>query len=268
MSIHPTAIIEEGAALGTNVSVGPFAVIQRDTRIEDGCVIGPHAVIYRHTSLGPGCQVHAHAVLGDVPQDLAFKENVSYVRIGARCTLREGVTIHRGTKPETATVVGDDCFLMANSHLGHNVQLGNGVIMANGVLLAGYVTVGDRAFLSGNVVVHQFGRIGRLAMVSGGAALSKDVPPFCTVPSVSRNRIVGMNVVGMRRAQMGPADRKAVKAAFQILFRSGLNTSAAVARIQAEFASGPGRELGDFVAASKRGICRFVGTDDEEGLDE
>lgn len=264
MNIHPTAIIDKTAVLGANVTVGPFCVIDHDTRIGDGTVIGPHVVIHPYTSVGPDCRIHAGAVLGDLPQDLAFKkDDVSYVRIGARCTIREGVTIHRGTKPETATVVGDGCFLMANSHLGHNVQLGNLVILANGVLLAGYVQVGDRAFISGNTAVHQFDRIGRLAMVSGNAALSKDVPPFCMVPSARRNRITGMNIVGMRRAGMSPAERKDVKAAFALLFRSGLNTSDAVARILEKFPSGPGREIGEFTAGAKRGICRFVGTDED-----
>jgi UDP-N-acetylglucosamine acyltransferase len=264
MTIHPTAIIEPGAELGSDVTIGPFAVIGRETRIGDGCIIGPHVVIFRFATLGPGCRVHAGAVLGDVPQDLAFKDGTtSYLRIGADCTIREGVTIHRGTKPDTATVVGDRCFLMANSHLGHNVQLGNGVLLANGALLGGYVEVGDRAFISGNAAIHQFTRIGRLVMVSGVSALSKDVPPFCTVPSVTRNRVAGMNIIGMRRAQMSPAERAEVKVAFKLLYRSGLNTSDAVAKILEQFPSGPAREFGEFVAASKRGICRYedVGED-------
>ncbi len=265
MSIHPTAIIESGAQLGQNVRVGPYAFIERGAQVGDGCSIGPHAVIYRYTTLGPNCRVHACAVLGDLPQDVAFKDEPSYVKIGADCVLREGVTIHRGTKAETATVVGDGCFLMVNSHLGHNVQLGKGVIMANGSLLAGYVEVGDRAFISGNAVVHQFVRIGRLAMLSGGSGIGKDVPPFCTVHGIARNSIAGMNIVGMRRAGLGLEDRKQVKEAFRILYRSGLNTSQAVERMEQTFRSGVGLEFLEFVKASHRGICPMQGdaADDE-----
>ena len=246
--IHPTAIIEEGAQIG------------------DGCRIGPHVVIYRHVTLGPGCDVHANAVLGDTPQDFAFKETVeSRVTIGAKTVIRENVTIHRGTKEGTATVVGERCFLMANSHLGHNVVLGNDVILANGVLLAGYVEVGDRAFLSGNVIVHQFTRIGRLAMVSGGAGLGKDVPPFCTVHGVAVNQIAGLNVIGMRRAGMTPAQRAEVKKAFAVLYRSGLNVKQAMERMRAEFKEGPGAEVAAFVSASKRGICALGSADASDG---
>ena len=146
--IHPTAIIEDGAAIGDDVEVGP------------------HAVIFRHATIGPHCRIHTGAVIGDVPQDLAFKNVESFVRIGAGCVIREHVTIHRGTKEGTGTVVGDGCYLMAHSHLGHNVQLGRRVILANGALLAGYVEIGDLAFISGNACVHQFVRIGRLAMLA------------------------------------------------------------------------------------------------------
>lgn len=265
MSVHQTAVIEAGAKLGKDVTVGPFAWVDRDTEIGDGCVIGPHVVVHRHTSIGRGCRVHAGAVLGDLPQDVAFRPDaVSWVRIGANCVIREGVTIHRGTKADTATVVGDGCFLMANSHLGHNVRLGDGVILANGALLAGYVEVGDRAFISGNAAVHQFVRIGRLAMLSGCAAITKDVPPFCTTRAASLNYIAGLNVVGMRRAGMSPADRQTVRRAFKILFRSGLNVAQALGRLKAEFPAGPARDFWAFVEASKRGICAFGGTDGEE----
>lgn len=244
-SIHSTAVIETGAQIG------------------EGCIIGPHAVIYRHVTLGPGCVVHAGAVLGDVPQDLAFKPVESYVRIGAQCVIREQVTIHRGTKEGTATVVGDRCFLMVNSHLGHNVVLGNDVILANGVLLAGYVEVGDRVFLSGNVVIHQFTRIGRLAMVSGGAAIGKDVPPFCTVPALTVNQVAALNVIGMRRAGMAPAQRAEAKKAFTLLYRSGLNVKQALEKMREEFKDGPGAEMCSFITSSKRGVCAFDGSGDD-----
>ncbi len=265
MSIHPTAWVHPKAELGADVSVGPFCVIEDQVEIGDRTRLGAHAVVMAHTRLGPDCAVHAHAVLGDLPQDLAFKPAPSYVRIGARCIIREGVTIHRGTRPETETVTGDDCFLMANSHLAHNVRLGNRVILANGALLAGYVEVGDRAFISGNAVVHQFCRVGKLAMLSGGSAASKDVPPFCTTRSSTLNRIAGLNVVGLRRAGFDAAGRLAIQQAFRTLFLSGLNVSQALASLHAAGPAGPVAELCAFIEASKRGICRFEGLQDDSG---
>lgn len=255
MSVHPTAVVEAGAELGANVTVGPFAFVEAGARVGAGCVLGPHSVILRHVTLGPRCRVHAHAVLGDWPQDLSFKNEESFVRIGADCIIREGVTIHRGTKPGTTTLVGDGCFLMANSHLAHNVQLGQRVTLANGVLLAGYVEIGDGAFLGGSSGVHQFVHIGRLVMVQGLAGVSQDVPPFCVAQGAFINRISGLNTVGLRRAGLTPEQRLEIKRAFRLLYHSGLNYRQAVERIRTELPSGPARELADFVAGSKRGIA-------------
>jgi UDP-N-acetylglucosamine acyltransferase len=259
MSIHATALIDPKARLGRNVTVGPFAVIEADVEIGDNCTVGPHATVMRYTTLGEGCRVHAGAVLGDWPQDMGFKpDELSHVRIGKHVTLREFVTIHRGTKAGTVTELGDGCFLMANAHVAHNVRLGARVIIANGVLLAGYVDVGDGAFLSGHVVVHQFVRIGRLAMVGGASGLSKDVPPFCMVGGMARNQVAGLNVIGMRRAGLNPDQRKAVKAAFGTLYRSGLNVGQAVKEIKATAQAGSAAaEMAAFVEESKRGICRY-----------
>jgi UDP-N-acetylglucosamine acyltransferase len=264
MSIHPSAVVEAGAELGEQVSVGPGAFIEKGAVIGDGCAIGPHAIIYGHTTLGRGCKVHAHAVIGDLPQDLAFKDQPSFVKVGDECVLREGVTIHRGTKEGTTTAVGNRCFLMANSHLGHNVVLGDQVILANGVLLAGYVDVGARAFISGNSVIHQFVRIGRLAMIGGECGINKDVPPFCTTLPVHLNAIGGMNIVGMRRAGLTPDERKAVKAAFKLLYRSGLNVSQALEKMKEQFTSGPAAEFVQFIEESKRGICASRAQAEEE----
>jgi UDP-N-acetylglucosamine acyltransferase len=258
------------AELGTNVSVGPFAWIEAGARIGDGCEIGPHVAVFRHTTLGPNCRVHAGAALGDLPQDVAFKPVESFARIGANCVIREGVTIHRGTKAGTATETGEGCYLMAFCHLAHNVRLGNGVIIANGALLAGYVDVGDRAFISGNCAIHQFVRIGRLAMLGGMSALSKDVPPFCTVGPLSFNTVSGLNVVGMRRAGLPPESRAEVRRAFRILYLSGLNVTQATEEIRAGFQAGPALEICAFAEQSARGICRFAGgaESQEEGSDE
>lgn len=266
-TIHGTAVIEPGARLGQGVSVGPFAYVDTDVEIGDGCVIGPHVSILRGTALGARCRVHAGAVLGDLPQDLGFGGGDTRVRIGAGCVIREGVTVHRGTKPGTVTEIGEGCFLMAFSHFAHNVKLGKGVIVANGALLAGYVEVGEKAFISGNVVIHQFVKIGRLAMLGGNAGISKDVPPFCLARPVALNTIAGLNVVGLKRAGLGPAERAEVKKAFQLLYRSGLNITQAVAEIRRTFTGGPALEFVTFIENSKRGICG-LGGDDEAEKDE
>lgn len=257
MTIHPTAVIESGCKLGDNVTVGAFSYIEPEVLIGDGCVIGSHVTILRHTTLGAGCRVHAGAVLGDLPQDLAFQGEETYVRIGRNCVIRENVTIHRATRAGHVTEVGDDCLLMAQSHLAHNVKLGNKVIVANGALLAGYVEVGDRAFISGNCLVHQFTRIGKLAMMSGASAVQKDVLPFCITRSVSPNTIMGLNVVGLRRAGYSLNDRRILKQALMVIYNSGLNISQATDKLEREFDSQLVTELCEFIRSSNRGICKF-----------
>ncbi|MDP6491366.1 MAG: acyl-ACP--UDP-N-acetylglucosamine O-acyltransferase [Kiritimatiellia bacterium] len=253
--IHETAVIDKGAELGTNVEVGPFTCIMDGAVIGDGCTIGPQATIFGSVTMGSGCEVHAGAVLGDTPQDVGFKNTSSSVAIGNDCVIREGVTIHRGTEEGSETVVGDECFLMAFSHLAHNVVLANNVILANGALLAGYVEVGERAFVSGNVGVHQFVKIGRLAMLGGGAVATKDVPPFCMLKNAEHNTVIGLNVVGMRRSGMSFEERKAVQRAFKVLFLSGFNASQAKDRLEELFPEGPASEFAAFITASTRGLC-------------
>ncbi len=253
--IHETALIEKGAELGKDVDVGPFTCIMDGAQIGDGCKIGPHTTLFGSVTMGRGCVVHAGAVLGDTPQDLSFKGGASSVQIGNNCVIREGVTIHRGTEEDTSTVVGDECFLMAFSHLAHNVVLANNVIMANGAVLGGYAEVGERTFISGLVGVHQFVKVGRLAMLGGGAIATKDVPPFCMLKNAEHNTIIGLNVVGMRRSGMSYEDRKAVQRAFKVLFLSGFNASQAKGRLEELFLEGPASEFARFIASSTRGLC-------------
>ncbi len=255
MLIHSQAIIDPGAKIGDNVTVGPFSYIGPDVEIGNGCVIGPHVVIHPFTRIMSGCRIHAGAVLGDEPQDVAFSRCRSFVEIGGDCTIREGVTVHRGTKEDSITRIGARCYLMVNSHVAHNCVLGDDVILANGVLLGGYVEIGDRAFLSGNAVVHQFCKVGRLAMLSGLSAASKDVPPFCTLLNNATNMVAGLNIVGLRRAGINPGERQQVKKSFQLLYRHNMNVGQAVDVMKKEFPSGPAAELWQFVEASSRGIC-------------
>jgi len=263
--IHPAAVIEAGAKIGPDVRIGPGVFVSKDAELGSGCIIGPNAVIHAYTRIGEHCRIHSGAVVGDTPQDLAFQEAISYVRIGNRCTLREGVTVHRGTKDGTETVVGDDCFLMSNSHLAHNVRLGNRVITASGALLGGYVEVGDGAFISGNAVVHQFCRIGRMAMIGGLSAISKDIPPFCTTRSGQYNVVVGLNTVGLRRNGFTPDQRKAVRQCLDVVYKSGLNISQAVEQLNALTDQVFAREWVEFIKSSRRGLCRFTtGREDED----
>ena len=258
-SIHALAEVEAGAVLGDDVQVGPFAYIASGAVIGKGCRIGPHVTMHGCVTMGADCHVHAGAVLGDLPQDLGFEGKASYVRIGDGCVLREGVTIHRGTKPGTATVIGNRCMFMVNSHAAHNVQMGDDVILANGALLGGYVQVGNRVFVSGNALVHQFVRIGDVAMLGGGAAVSKDVPPYCTVRPLAANRVQGLNVVGMRRAGISPAERTIIKQMFKMLYVSDRNVSDTLTAMQTEdLAAAPAaKAFVDFVAASERGVCGY-----------
>lgn len=256
MSIHPSAVIEPGAELGAGVKIGPFAFVGSGAVIGDGCTLGPGAVVHTGTTLGKNCRVHAHAVIGDEPQDLGFKGEPTFVVIGDGCIFREGVTVHRGTAPGSTTVIGNNCFLMSNSHVAHNCHLGNNVILVNGVLLAGHVHVGDRAFFGGNCGIHQFCRVGRLAIVGGMSSISCDVPPFCMTASGQFNELIGLNTVGLKRGGMTPDQRATIKFDYKILFRSGLSLPKAVEQCRALRPDPLTDELCEFVTSSKRGVCR------------
>lgn len=254
MPIHPTAIISDGAQLGADVRVGPYAVIEPHTVIGDGSEIRAHAVIKRFTTLGESNLVHEGAIIGGEAQDLSFTDCESFVRTGARCIIREGVTIHRGTQADSATVIGADCYLMAYAHVAHNCRLGDHVILANHVALAGHVEIAERAFLSGGVVVHQFCRIGRLAMIGGNAKLVQDCLPFVITDGVP-GRARGLNTVGLRRAGLQSSDVQPLKAAYRVLLRAGLALDAALARLT-EMRAPLVDELVEFARGSARGFCR------------
>jgi UDP-N-acetylglucosamine acyltransferase len=254
--IHPTAILEPGAQLGTDVRIGPHAYVAATAVLGDGCVLGPNAVVLEHTTLGARCTVHSGAVIGDLPQDLSFKDEPSFVVIGDDCTFRESVTVHRGTKPGTTTHLGHHVFMMANSHVAHNCEVGNHVVMANTAALGGYVVVGERCFIGGNVGVHQFCHIGRLAMVGACAFISKDLPPFCIAPSSMNSHVAGLNLVGLRRNGFTPPQRAQIKQAFNLLYRSGLNATQSQERLRAETGNPFAAEFADFLAHATRGICR------------
>src|SRR5215831_1081045 len=179
--IHPTAIIHATAKLDPTVRVGPFCVIDEGVELGPNCVLGPHVYLTGLTKIGSHNRFHTGSVIGDAPQDLKYKGEPTAVRIGDHNVFRENVTVNRSTAPDGETVIGSHNFLMANAHVGHNSHVGNSVIMANGVALGGYAVVGDGAFLSANSLVHQFTRVGRLALLNGNASISQDLPPFTIV---------------------------------------------------------------------------------------
>jgi UDP-N-acetylglucosamine acyltransferase len=266
--IHPSALISPGAQLDSSVEVGPFSVIDGQVSLGPGCRVGPHVYLTGRTAIGPDNVFHAHCVIGDAPQDVKYKDEPTGLRIGARNLFREGVTVHRSAKPGQETVVGSHNFLMVNSHLGHNVRLGDRVIVANGALLGGHVEVEDGVFISGNCMAHQFVRIGTLALMRGGSAISQDLPPF-TVAGGDTG-LCGLNTVGLRRAGFSSEQRLELKRLYQMLFRSGLNRSQALAQARKEFVSVSATRLLDFIAASKRGVCRhrgLAGGENDPGID-
>ena len=251
--IHPTAIIHPKAELGAGVKVGPYAVIDENVRVGENSIIGPHVYITGVTSIGEGNQLYAGCVLGEAPQDLKYRGALTALRIGDRNVFREHVTVHRSTKLEQETVIGSDNFLMAHCHVAHNCCLGDGVIMANGALLGGHVIVNDRAFISGNCLVHQFVRVGTLALMQGGSAISKDLPPY----TIARgdNGMSGLNMVGLRRAGFTADQRLEIKQVYRALFRRSGSVRQALAEARKRFSSPAARVLLDFVAEAARGVC-------------
>jgi UDP-N-acetylglucosamine acyltransferase len=254
MNIHPTAIISDAARLGANVRVGPYAVIEPDTDIGPDTEVRAHAVVKRFTTLGPSNIIYEGAVLGGEPQDLGFGGGESFLRVGARNHIREGVTMHRGTEPQSSTVVGSDCFIMAYAHVAHNCTLGDRVVIANNVALAGHVDIGDRAFISGGVVVHQFCRIGRLAMIGGNSKVVQDCLPFVVTDGVP-GRARGLNIVGLRRAGFSAGEVQDLKRAYRVLLRSELSLEEALARLS-EGESPSVVHLASFARSARRGFSR------------
>jgi UDP-N-acetylglucosamine acyltransferase len=262
--IHPTAIIHPKAKLDATAEIGPFAVIDGGVELGAHCVVGPHVYLTGETKIGAHNKFHAGCVIGDAPQDLKYKGEPTRLRIGDRNVFREHVTVHRSTTLDGETIIGSDNFLMANAHVGHNSRLGDHVIIANGALLGGHAVVHDRAFISGNCLVHQFTRVGTLAIMQGGAGISKDLPPF----TIARgdNGICGLNAVGLRRAGFTAEQRLELRKIYHLLFRGGGNFKTAIAEARKNFSSPAAKALLDFVAEAKRGVCSDTGRADGEDL--
>ncbi len=266
MPIHPTAVVDSRATIHPSAEVGPFVVIDGPVEVGPRTRVMAHAVLLGRTVLGDDNVVHPGAVLGGAPQDLKYTDAPTGVRIGHRNVFREHAIVNRGTAADTWTTIGDDGYLMSNAHVAHNCVVGDGVILASGALLAGHVTVGDHAFVSGNCVVHQFTRVGRLSIMRGLSRASRDVPPFAILDGTHTVR--GVNRVGLRRAGVDAGRIRAIVRAFRILFGERTNLALAMERVGAECRSPDVDEVLAFIGATKRGVAmgprrRRAGSDDD-----
>jgi UDP-N-acetylglucosamine acyltransferase len=237
------------------VQIGPFCVIEPDVLIGSGTRLDSHVIIRSGTRIGRENQIHDRAILGGVPQHLRADGPFGDLILGDGNIVRENVTMHRGLAEGRSTVVGDQNMIMVNAHVAHDCQLGNHCIMANNVMLSGHVNVGDRAYLSGAVAVHQFCRIGRYAMVGGQAHITQDVPPYVTIDGLS-SRVVGLNTVGLKRAGFSREDISQLKEAYQVIYRSGLTWKEVLAELRERFTEGHAAEFVDFLASGNRGFIQ------------
>lgn len=252
--IHPTAIIAGDARIGNDVTIGPFAIVGEQCVIGDGCVIASRTTLEHYVTLAPNVKVGSGSILGGDPQDLKFKGEPTTVEIGENTTIREFVTINRGTAQSFKTTVGKNCLIMSYVHLAHDCHVGDGVILSNGVQLAGHVTIEDKVTISGLVAAHQFTRIGRYSFIGGMSRVSKDIPPF--IKAVGNPiKLYGLNSVGLQRNGFSEEVIRELKRAYRLFFRSELNVSQAVERARAELAPSPEVDaLIRFVEESQRGV--------------
>ena len=258
------AYVHPEAKIGANVTIEPFAVVNKDVEIGDETWIGPHAVIMDGSRIGKKCRVFPGAVIGAVPQDLKFAGEYTLATVGDNTTIRECVTINRGTAARTKTVVGSNCLIMAYVHIAHDCQIGNNVILVNSANIAGEVEIGDWAIISGMTAVHQFSKIGAHSMISGGSLVRKDVPPFV---KAAREPLcyVGVNSVGLRRRGFSNESIYSIQDMYRFIYQSEMNHTQAVNYIEANLPQSPERDMVvDFVRSSKRGIMKGFSSEVDE----
>lgn len=251
MKIHPLAVVNSHAQLGKDVEIGPFCVIEGDTVIGDGSRLEARVCIRSGTRMGSNNHVCEGSVIGGPPQHVSCPDELGTIEIGSNNTFRENVTIHRPIRPGVATTIGDHNYIMVNVHIAHDCVIGNHTIFANNVLLAGHVTVEDRAYVSGAVAVHQYSRIGRYAMVGGQAHVTRDIPPYVTVDGATTT-VVGLNLVGLRRNGFKPSEVAQLKAAYRLIYRSGLQWREILQQLATEFNTGPAAHFYPFFTSGKR----------------
>jgi UDP-N-acetylglucosamine acyltransferase len=256
--IHPTAIVDSKANIGEEVEIGPYSVIEKGVSIGEGTKVGPHVVIREGTQIGKRCQIFQFASVGEAPQYLGFKGEKTLLQIGDQNIIRECVTLHRGTPYGGGkTIIGNNNYLMAYSHVAHDCQIGNDVIISNSVALAGHIVIEDRAIIGGIVAIHQFIRVGTYAIVGGFSGVLLDIPPYVKAQG-DRAKLFGLNTVGLKRANFSEKTMKALKKAYRIIFRSGLTLEKAIKTVgEDEISHTPEvQHLLHFIQHSKRGITR------------
>ncbi|MDR9435969.1 MAG: acyl-ACP--UDP-N-acetylglucosamine O-acyltransferase [Thiohalophilus sp.] len=254
-TIHPTAVVSDQAQLGSGNQVGPFVVIHDDVILGDNNVLHSGVVVHSGSRIGHANRIHEYAVIGGLPQDLGFDPATSsYVTLGDENVLREAVIIHRASVANEHTRLGNHNYLMNGAHLGHDCVLGNHVVIAPYAALGGFVSVADRAFISGGVMIHQFARVGELAMIGGNSKITRDVLPFLITDGMP-GRVRGLNVVGLRRAGYPAPDLRALKQAYRILFRGEADLAASLEQLQSLGTDSTSR-LAAFIEGSKRGFHR------------
>lgn len=254
-TIAPTARIHPEAVLGAQTVVGEYCVIEEDVVIGSACRLEPYVYVKRWTTMGDRNEISAGTVLGTDPLDKGFTGERSYLRIGHGNRIREHYTISRGTQPESVTTIGDENYIMTSGHIAHNCTIGSRCVIASCALVAGYVQVEDQAFLSGGVVVHQYSKIGRLAMVGGNTRVNSDLPPFFLYTEFHAAPR-GLNVVGLRRAGFTASEVRTLKQAYRTLYRQGLKLEEALGRLEQELAGEHVAHLIRFIRSSERGIAR------------
>lgn len=255
--IHPTAIVDPKAELGSNVEIGPYTVIHENVFIGSDTVIGPHVVIEPYVTIGAECRIFQFAAIGAPPQSLKFKGEKTYLKIGRGTVMREFVTIHRGTGfGGGVTEIGEDCFLMNYTHVAHDCKIGRKTVLANNATLAGHITIGEYATVGGLSAIHQFVKVGDLAFISGLSGVPKDIPPY-VIAAGPRVSLHGLNVVGLRRHGISENTISALKKTYRIIFRIGLGVKEAVERVRAEVEQVPEAvKFIEFIESSQRGITR------------
>lgn len=264
MKIHSTVIIEGNVTFEGDCEIGPYSVLVGNIKIGDRTVIGSHSRIEGNVLIGNNNFIGPFVYIGGLPQDVSYKNEESAIQIGDNNIIREYVTIHRATGEGKATIVGNNNFIMAYAHLAHNVRLGSNCVIVNAAQLAGYVEVDDHAFISGLVGIHQFTRVGGYSIIGGGVKLSQDALPYMMVAG-EPPRVVGLNVVGLRRKKFDSERIKILKKIFQILCRQGLALPDAIERIKADLpATDDVKYILDFISTSRRGILRRSSNDAEE----
>jgi len=255
--IHKTAIVDAGAEIGADVEIGPYSIIRNNVILGDNTRIGSHVVIEPYVRIGPDCRIFQYAAIGAPPQSLKFKGEESFIKIGRGNTIREFVTIHRGTAfGGGVTELGENNFIMAYSHIAHDCRVGDHVVLSNNATLGGHITIGDYSIVGGLVAIHQFVRIGAYAFIGGKSAVVKDVPPY-VIAAGDRARLHGLNAVGLKRHGFSTSTLSALKKTYRLIFRIGLTLNEAIERVSAEVEMVP--EVVDFIAFiknSQRGITR------------